>query len=53
MRITYRDIESSKFDNVIKTLTRSGKVVRTFTSPSGQPGGTWYWEGKYYKEKVG
>lgn len=53
MRITYRDIESSKFDNVIKTLTRSGKVVRTFSGPNNQPGGTWYWEGKYYKEKNG
>lgn len=52
LRITYRDIDSNKFNNVIQTLTRSGKVRRTFSGPSGETGTSWYWEDKYFKTQT-
>ncbi|MCK5763067.1 MAG: DUF3987 domain-containing protein, partial [Clostridiales bacterium] len=41
MTIVWRDIDSSKFDNVIDTLTKAGKVHREFKGPKGEKG-IWY-----------
>ncbi len=41
MSIVWRDMDSNKFDNVIDTLLKTGKVKREFKSPDGKPG-TWY-----------
>jgi hypothetical protein len=41
MTIIWRDVDSSKFDNVIETLLKTGKVVREFKGPNGEKG-VWY-----------
>lgn len=41
MTIVWRDIDSSKFENVIETLIKTGKVIRLFKGPEGQKG-IWY-----------
>lgn len=41
MSLTWRDIDSNKFDNCIKTLLRTGTVERTFRGPKGE-NGIWY-----------
>jgi hypothetical protein len=38
----WRDVDSSKLDNVIDTLIKTGKVRRTFKGPKDEPG-IWYW----------
>ena len=46
LAMVMRDIDSEKFDNVISTLLRSGKVKRRFEGPKGEKGDTWYyWTG--------
>ena len=48
MSILWKDMDSFKFDNIITTAIRTGRVKRTFTGPKGEPMGIWYqWiEGK-------
>lgn len=41
MTIVWRDIDSSKFDNVIDTIIKTGKVVREYKGPKGEKG-IWY-----------
>lgn len=41
MSMIWRDIDSSKFENVIETLKKTGKVKRDFKGPNGE-GGIWY-----------
>jgi hypothetical protein len=41
MSMTWRDIDSSKMDNVINTALRTGKVEKEFTGPKGEQG-VWY-----------
>jgi hypothetical protein len=41
MTIIWKDIDSSKFENVINTLIKTGKVRRDYKSPDGKPG-IWY-----------
>lgn len=41
MSIIWRDVDSSKFDNVIATITKTGKVAREYKGPKGEPG-IWY-----------
>jgi len=41
MSVVWRDIDSNKFDNVIDTLIKSGKVRREFKGPNGEKG-IWY-----------
>lgn len=38
----WRDIDSTKFTNVIETLIKTGKVKRTYKGPNEEPG-VWYW----------
>ncbi len=38
----WRDVDSSKLDNIIDTLKRTGKIDRTFKGPNGEVG-IWYW----------
>ena len=42
--MVWRDIDSSKFDNVIMTAIKTGLFEKKFKGPDGQSG-TWY----YYK----
>ena len=42
LQIVWRDIDSKKFDNVIETIIRTGKVRRQFKGPNGERG-VWYW----------
>ena len=44
MQMVWRDIDSSKFDNVIMTAIKTGLFEKKFKGPDGQSG-TWY----YYK----
>ena len=41
MTIIWRDIDSSKFENVIDTLLKTGKVHREYKGPNGEKG-IWY-----------
>jgi hypothetical protein len=41
MSMIWRDIDSMKFENVISTAIRTGKVARVFRGPKGEPG-IWY-----------
>ena len=41
MTIIWRDIDDSKFGNVIETLIKTGKVKRQFAGPKGEKG-IWY-----------
>ena len=41
MTIVWRDIDSSKFENVIDTLIKTGKIRREFKGPKGEKG-IWY-----------
>lgn len=41
MSMVWRDIDSTKFDNVIGTVIRSGKAERHFNGPNKEPG-VWY-----------
>ena len=36
LQIVWRDVDSDKFDNVMSTLTRSGRVTRGYVGPNGQ-----------------
>lgn len=38
----WRDIDAQKFHNVIETLIKTGKVVRTYKGPNDDTG-VWYW----------
>ncbi len=41
MAVIWRDIDASKFTNVIETLIKTGKVCREYTGPNGEKG-VWY-----------
>jgi hypothetical protein len=41
LSLTWRDIDSNKFDNVISTILRTGRVRQEFRGPKGEAG-TWY-----------
>jgi hypothetical protein len=41
MSLIWRDIDSYKFDNVISTVCRTGKVIKCFKGPKGEVG-IWY-----------
>ena len=43
MSIIWRDIDSTKFANVIETVIKTGKVFRKYKGPKGQPGVWYYW----------
>ena len=45
MSIIWRDIDSGKFENVIETLIKTGKVRREYKGPKGEPGIWYYWAG--------
>jgi len=38
----WRDIDAQKFHNVIETLIKTGKVIRTYKGPNEETG-VWYW----------
>ena len=42
LSLTYRDVDSEKFDNVISTAMRTGKVKRVFRGPKNEQGDIWY-----------
>jgi hypothetical protein len=44
MQLVWRDIDSAKFDNVIETAKRTGKVLRGFRGPNGESGEIWYYD---------
>ena len=43
LQIMWRDVDAKKFDNVIETAIRTGKVRRDFSGPDGQRGVWYYW----------
>jgi len=43
MSLIWRDIDSDKFDNVISTAMRTGRVVRSYAGPNGEKGNIWYY----------
>ncbi len=45
MQMCWRDIDSTKFDNVIATAMRSGEVVRRFKGPAKAKGIWYFWSG--------
>jgi len=49
LSMVWRDIDSNKFDNVIQTAMRTGKVMRGYLGPEGQKGAIWYYDTIWYK----
>jgi hypothetical protein len=47
MQMVWRDIDSTKFENVIATAIKTGLFEKKFKGPDGQSG-TWY----YYKGEM-
>lgn len=45
LSIVWRDIDAQKFNNVIDTATRAGKIRRAFKGPNGETGIWYYWSG--------
>jgi hypothetical protein len=45
----WRDIDAQKFQNVIDTLIKTGKVVRTYKGPNEETG-VWYWSTESKKD---
>ena len=45
MTIVWRDIDSGKFDNVVDTLKKAGKIVRHYEGPKGEAGVWYQWTG--------
>ena len=43
LQIMWRDVDAKKFDNVIETAIRTGKVRRDFQGPDGERGVWYYW----------
>lgn len=43
LQLVWRDIDAKKFDNVIDTILRTGKVLRKFKGPDGARGVWYYW----------
>lgn len=43
MSLVWRDIDSNKFNNVIETAIRAGKVRRAFKGPRGEAGIWYHW----------
>jgi len=43
LQLVWRDIDAKKFDNVIETILRTGKVLRKFQGPEGARGIWYYW----------
>jgi hypothetical protein len=46
MQMVWRDIDSSKFENVIATATKTGLFERRFKGPEGQSGIWYYYKGE-------
>jgi len=46
MTIVWRDIDSAKFENVIVTLMKTGKVERKYKGPKDEPGIWYHYTGK-------
>lgn len=42
MSIVWRDMDARKFDNVINTAIKTGKVARSFVGPKEEKGEVWY-----------
>jgi hypothetical protein len=49
--LVWRDMDASKFDNVIATVTGTGKFERKFQGPKGEQG-VWYYDSEYYNQLV-
>jgi hypothetical protein len=45
----WRDIDAQKFQNVIDTLIKTGKVIRTYKGPKEETG-VWYWSTESKKD---
>ena len=43
LSLVWRDIDAQKFDNVIQTLIKSGKVRRSYEGPRGERNEIWYY----------
>lgn len=43
MSIVWKDMDSLKFDNVIETAIRTGRVKRKYNGPKGETGEIWYY----------
>jgi hypothetical protein len=50
VEMTWRDIDSVKFDNVINTCTKSGRIRREFIGPDGNRGNIWYVDQRCFGE---
>jgi hypothetical protein len=53
MQLVWRDIDSEKFDNVIQTAIRTGRVQRYYKGPNGEQGEIWYYDIDFFVSKFG
>lgn len=47
MSMVWRDIDDIKFNNVIQTAIRTGKIKRGYRGPKGESGGIWYYDSMF------
>lgn len=50
LSLVWRDMDAQKFDNVISTAIRSGKIQRQYKSPKNIPGEVWYYDSEFMRE---
>lgn len=46
LSMVWRDMDAKKFDNVVSTAMRSGKIKRSFIGPKQEKGEIWYLDAK-------
>lgn len=51
MQLVWRDIDSNKFDNVIETAKRTGRVLRGFRGPNNEAGDIWYYDNDWMTQR--
>lgn len=49
LSLVWRDMDALKFDNVVNTAIRTGKVERRYQSPQGKMGEVWYYDSDFLR----
>lgn len=47
MSLIWRDVDAQKFDNVIQTAIRTGRVKRAYRGPNGESNDIWYYDSEW------
>lgn len=47
MSLIWRDVDSQKFDNVMQTAIRTGRIKRAYRGPNGESNDIWYYDSEW------